>query len=121
MYIAIRHRNSDGSVANGFEVRQSAETTSFEVIAPSSGQITFDLSHLTKQEKENGGVEFIIQGDLLGRSQGPTTFIVGPKENSFGGTIEIKTAECHVIGTIKAGERVKFSFPYLDLKPRPKT
>ncbi len=115
MYITIRHRNSDGSVANGFEARQSNETASFEVVLPSSGQITFDISHLSKAERENdAAVEFIAQGNLVVVSQGPARLVLGPKENSLNGTVEIKTVECHLIGTIKAGERVKFSFPYLN-------
>ena len=114
MYITIRHRNSDGTVANGFEVRQSNETTLFEVILP-PGQITFDISHLSRAEKENGGaVEFTAQGNLEVISQGPNRLVLGPKESSLTGTIEIKTAECHLIGTVKAGELVKFSFPYLN-------
>ncbi len=118
MYITIRHRNSDGSVANGFEARQSNETASFEVVLPSSGQITFDISHLSQAEKENGAaVEFIAQGNLEVVSQGPNRLVLGPKEKSLTGTVEIKTVECHLIGTIKAGERVKFSFPYLNQQP----
>ena len=113
MYITIRQRNSDGSIANGFETRQSTKTTLFEVTIPASGQLTFDISHLSKAEKDkDGGIEFIAQGNLKIVSQGPTRLVLGPCENSFAGTIEIKSAECHLIGTITTGERVKFAFPY---------
>lgn len=119
MYISIRHRDSSGSVANGFEARASAQPIQpilFQVTVPPSpatqalSTLTIDLSHLSPAEKQQD-VEFIVQGALTVIKRGPHCLTVNSTNESFVGTIEIKTVECTLIGTIVTGDKVKFDFP----------
>jgi hypothetical protein len=116
MYISIRHRDSSGSVANGFEARAAAQPILFQVTVPPSpatqalSTLTIDLSHLSPAEKQQD-VEFIVQGALTVIKRGPHCLTVNSTNESLVGTIEIKTVECTLIGTIVTGEKVKFDFP----------
>jgi hypothetical protein len=122
MYISIRHRDSSGSVANGFEARASAQPNQpilFQVTVPPSpakpatqelSTLTIDLSHLSPAEKQQD-VEFIVQGALTVIKRGPHCLTVNSTNESLVGTIEIKTVECTLIGTIVTGDKVKFDFP----------
>ncbi|MBP9090560.1 hypothetical protein KBI23_05980 [bacterium] len=119
MYISIRHRDSSGSVANGFEARASAQPILFQVTVPpipatpasqELSTLTIDLSHLSPAEKQQD-VEFIVQGALTVVKRGPHSFTVNSINESLVGTIEIKTVECTLIGTIVTGDKVKFDFP----------
>ena len=127
MYISIRHRDSSGSVANGFEARASAQPNQsilFQVTVPPSpatqalSTLTIDLSHLSPAEKQQD-VELIVQGALTVIKRGPHCLTVSCASDSLTstpagtlvGTIEIKTVECTLIGTIVTGDKAKFDFP----------